>query len=203
MVLLVNNNIMKQFKNTLLLIPFLILSCASAQHIENYEPINVFLKTQNLEKNTYILQSDKAANKQALRIFNSGEGPNHVMDSKNPIDYTDGLFVEKHWKKMYEQYAQDTIKKYWQKEDFPEYGFLLEKGTGLTLKYDIATKYMNTRIENVIIISEPMYYMDKKYIMFYFNIASFAGSSQSKLVIMTKPKEKWVIVRVMGDYVFN
>jgi hypothetical protein len=103
---------------------------------------------------------------------------------------------------MYEQYSQDTIKKYWKKEDFPGYEFVLEKGTGLTLKYDIAIRYVNTKIENVVIISEPMYYMDKKYIMFYFEIASFAGSNQSKVVIMTKQKEKWFVVRVMGDYVF-
>lgn len=103
---------------------------------------------------------------------------------------------------MYEQYSQDTSKKYWKKEDFPGYDFVLEKGTGLTLKYDIAIRYLNTKIENVIVISEPIYYMEKKYIMFYFEIASFAGSSQPKVVIMTKQKEKWVVVRVMGDYVF-
>ncbi|OXG00003.1 hypothetical protein BC749_108165 [Flavobacterium araucananum] len=193
---------MKQLIKTFLLIPFFVLSCASAQYIKSYEPVNVFLETQKLNKNkNYILQSDKAANKQALKIFNSGEGLDHILDPKNHFDYTDGLFVEKHWKKMYEEYAQDTIKKYWKKEDFPEFDFLLEYKKGLlgSAFYD---KYMNTGIEYVLIISEPMYYMDKKYIMFYFNKASFFGSNQPQVVIMKKEKEKWVVVRVIGDYAF-
>lgn len=192
---------MKQLKLTFVIIPFFLLSCASAQYVENYKPINIFLKTQKLDKK-YILQADKAANKEALRLFNRGEGVEHIIDSNNPTDYTDGLFVEKHWKKMYEEYAYDTIKKYWKKEDFPEYNFFLEKGTGLALKYDIGIKYRNSGVEDVVIISEPMYYMDKKYIMFYFDIVSFFGSLKPQVVIMKKEKENWVIVRVMGDYIF-
>lgn len=193
---------MKQLKKTFLFLTFFILSCASAQHLESYEPINVFLATQKLAKGQYILQSDKAANKEALRIFNRGEGPDHKIDVNDPRDHTDGLFVEKHWKKMYDEYAQDTIKSYWKKEDFPQYGFILEKGTGLTLRYDISIKYRNTRVENVVIISEPMYYMDKRFIMFYFNIASFFGSNQPRVVIMQKQNEKWVVFGAIGDYIF-
>lgn len=194
---------MKQLKIIFIIIPFFILSCSSSQYIDNYEPINVFLATQKIDKNKkHILQVDKAPNKQALRIFISGEGAERILDKTDPVDYTDGLFVEKHWKKIYKQYAQDTIKKYWKKEDFPEYDFILEDGKGL-FKYDFMVRYIGTRLDDAILISEPMYYMNRKYIMFYYSKAYSTGGGKSSTVIMKKEKEKWVIVRVIGDYIFN
>ncbi|MDQ8010909.1 MAG: hypothetical protein REI96_00570 [Flavobacterium nitrogenifigens] len=132
------------------------------------------------------MQSDKADNKQALRIFNGDEGAEHIVDPRNPIDYTDGFFVEKYWKEMYREYANDTIKRYWKKEDFPAYNFILEKGTGLTLKESFLRKYMNSRIDEVIILSEPMYYMNKKYIMFFYGNVLMTSTGSYQVVIMKK-----------------
>lgn len=195
---------MKQLKKTLLIIPFFIFSCGSNQYLKSYEPINVFLGTQKIDKDKkYILQSDKADNKQALRIFNGEEGAEHVIDPTDPIDYTHGLFVEKHWKKIYAQYAKDTLKRYWKKADFPDYNFILEKGTGLTLKESFLKKYINSGINEMIIISEPMYYMNKKYIMFYYEKLYFESNGSPQVVIMKKVKKKWVVVRTIGDYIYN
>jgi hypothetical protein len=163
----------------------------------------VFLETQKIDKNKkHILQVDKAPNKQALRIFNGEVGAVHILDPTDPIDYTDGLFVEKHWKKMYKQYAQDSIKRYWKKEDFPEYDFILEDGKGL-FKHDFMVRYIGTGLHEAIIISEPMYYMNKKYIMFYYAEVPSTGGGNYSTVIMKKEKEKWVVVRKMGDYLFH
>lgn len=193
---------MKHIKKIVLIISLFTLSCASAQYIENYEPINVFLETQKLEKGReYILQRDKADNVQALRIFNGGLGEEHIIDPKDPIDPTDGLFAEEHWKKMYKQYAQDTIPKYWKKEDFPAYNFILENKKGL-FKFDFHKKYDGSRMDIVISISEPLYYMDKKYIMFYFNVSYFLGGGKAEVVIMKKENGKWIIVREIGDYIY-
>ena len=194
---------MKQLNKLFLIISFFTLSCVSAQDIENYEPINVFLETQKIDKSKkHMLQANKALNKRALRIFNGDEGPDHIVDEKNPIDYTDGLFVEKQQKKIYEEYAHDTIKRYWKKEDFPEYNFILENDAG-AFKYDFMIKYMNTGLQyEAIVISEPMYYMDRKYIMFYYGEASAAGGGKYSTVVMEKQQEKWVVVRVIGDYAF-
>ena len=195
---------MKQLKKTFVIIPFFILSCASGQYLKSYEPINVFLETQKIDKDKkYIMQSDKEENKQALRIFNGGEGVEHVIDSTDPIEYTNGLFVEKYWNKIYNEYAQDTLKRYWKNEDFSKYNFVLEKGTGLTLKKSFLKKYKNSGINEMIIISEPMYYMNKKYIMFYFEKKYFDGSGSPKVVIMKNEANKWVVVRIIGDYVYN
>lgn len=195
---------MIHLKKILVLIPFFIFSCASSSlYLKDYEPINVFLKTQKIDKNKkHILQVDKASNKQALRIFNGEEGAEHILDPTDPIDYTDGLFVEKHWKIMYKQYAQDTIKKYWKKEDFPEYDFILEQGTGLLLKSSFNDKYLDSGINEMIIISEPMYYWNRKYILFSYSKLYFDSSGSRVLVIMKKEEEKWVVVRTIGDYVY-
>jgi len=194
---------MKQLTIIFVTIPFFILSCASAQYIENYEPINVFLETQKIDKNKkHILQADKGKNSQALRIFNGSEGAEHIIDQTDPIDYTNGLFVEKHWKKMYKRYAQDTIKKYWKKEDFPKYDFILEDGKGL-FKYDFMLRYIGSGIEEAIIISEPMYYMNRKYIMFYYAEVFSTGGGNYSTIVMKKEKEKWVIVRKIANYIYN
>ncbi|HEX7870235.1 MAG TPA: hypothetical protein VF455_08980 [Chryseobacterium sp.] len=193
---------MKHLKKIFVIIAFFILSYTSAQCIDNYESINVFLETQKVSKEkTHILQKDKGLNNWALRIFNGGEGPDHIVDPKNPIDYTDGLFVEKHWKKMYEEYANDTIKRYWKKEDFPKYKFILEDGNGL-FKHDFLVRYIGTGLHEAIIISEPMYYMDKKYIIFYYAKVYSTGGGNYSTVIMKKENEKWIVVRVIGDYIF-
>lgn len=196
---------MRYLKKIFLVIPFFILSCSSKLYIESYEPINAFLDTQNLDKNKeYILQSDKELNKQSLRIFNGDEGSEHIIDTHGPLESnTGGLFVEKYWKKMYTEYAGDTLKKYWKKEDFPNYNFILEKGTGLTLKGSFLTKYRNSRINEMIILSEPMYYMNKKYIMFYYLKVYFESSGTSQVVIMKKENNKWVVVKIVGDYIYN
>lgn len=196
---------MKQLKKIFLLIPFFILSCTSAQYVENYEPINVFLSTQKLiNPSKYILQADKEINKQALRIFNGSEGVEHVIDPKDPTNYyTGGLFVEKYWQKMYNQYANDTLKKYWKKEDFPKFDFILEKGTGLILKESFLRKYIDTDIHEMIIISEPMYYMNKKYIIFYYAKVSFESSGIPRVIVMKKEQNKWVVDRIIADYIYN
>ncbi|MEO8535589.1 MAG: hypothetical protein ABI441_17670 [Flavobacterium sp.] len=187
----------------LLLIAIFLQSCRTNLYLKSYEPINVFLETQKLDRGrTYILQKEKEDNKQALRIFNRGQGPKHIIDSTDIIDYTDGMFVEKHWKKMYKKYAQDTLKKYWKKEDFPKYNFVLENEKGL-LKYDFLLKYINSTIDELIIISEPMYYRNRKYIVFYYERSHFDNSRSSQVVIMKKEKNKWIVIKVFGDYIYS
>lgn len=68
---------MKNLKKILIIIPFFILSCASAQYLKSYESINAFLDTQKLNGSTkYILQIDKESIKLALRILMERKGLN-------------------------------------------------------------------------------------------------------------------------------
>lgn len=111
---------MKYLNTNLLMILFFIFSYANGQYLKNYDPINAFLETQkSIDKNKkYILQADKEPNAIALRIFNGSEGGEHIINPTDTTDYTDGLFIEKHWKKMYKKYVNDTIKKYWKRKIF-------------------------------------------------------------------------------------
>lgn len=195
---------MKHIKKVALLIPFFILSCNSSKYLASYEPINVFLETQKIDKSkVHILQSDKEENRQALRIFNGGEGAERYIDPTDPTDYTDGLYVKKHWKKLYKQYVNDTIKRHWKKEDFPNYNFILERGTGLMLTRIVIDKYAGTGIREWFTISEPMYYFNRKYILFLFETKHSTRNRSSNLVIMKKEKNQWQVVRVMRDYIYN
>jgi hypothetical protein len=189
-------------KINFLFLLILISSCASKKYIEDYEPINAFLETQKIDKNKkIILQRDKASNYNTLRLFNGGEGIEHILDPIDKIDNTGGLFKKRHWEKMYNTYINDTIPKYWKKEDFSHYNFILENKKGL-LTYDFMIRYMNTGINDLVTISEPIYYMNKKYIMFYYNKLFFVGDTNPQVVIMTKENGKWVVVRIMGDYIY-
>lgn len=202
--LLVKSKIINMKKVKIIVIfvlPFFVLSCSPARFTSS-EPINTFLEYKKLDKNKeYILVRNKESNKQALRIFNGNEGSEHLIDPYG-FNYTGDLFVEKHWKKMYNRYANDTIKKYWVKEDFPQYKFILENQKDI-LKYDFYVRYINKLVSQTIIISEPMYYMNKKYIMFYFNVVQMDHSNTSQVVIMKKIKKKWVVVKTIGDYIFS
>lgn len=190
---------MKQLRKIVFVVSFFMLSCASP-YLKNYEPIKVFLESEKIDKNKfYILQRDKISNIQPLRIFNGDEGPNHTL----PIEETHQLFNSKHWKKIYKTYAHDTVKRYWRKEDFPEYNFVLENRKLLfsDAYYDKYPKGFGR--DEVIYFSEPLYYWNKKYILFSYYKGYLYGGSSTQVVIMKKEKKKWVIVKALGDYIFN
>ena len=188
---------MKHLKKILILISFFICSCASTQYLDNYEPINIFLKSQNIsEKENYILRS-KESNTQTLRIFNRGKGKEHVV-YPSETDYTSKLFNEKKWKKMYRNYSKDTIQKYWKNEDIPEYKFINENRVEL-FNYNFLIKY--PKLEKVIVLSEPIYYYNKKYILFLYSIDVIANSSKPQIVVVMKNENgKWIVVEKIGDY---
>lgn len=167
---------------TIIIFPFFILSCASVQYVEKYEPINVFLETQKIDKTQkYVLVRDKTNSIEPLRLFNGGDGIEHKLHPIDPIDFTGGLFKEMHWKKMYKTYVNDTLPKYWKKEDFPDYDFILENRKGL-LNSAFYERYLNTRIETLIMLSEPIYYVK----------ISFENSGIPRVVVMKKEKDKLI-----------
>lgn len=194
---------MKQLRILLVIIPFFILSCTGTQYVKSYEPINMFLEKEIIDKRIigkggkYILQTDKASNAIVLRIFNGSEGSEHIADPHYYIN--DGLFVEKHWKRMYKRYINDTIKKYWKKEDFPKYDFILENSRDWPKLPYKSAKYLDYE---VMIISEPMYYRNKRFIMFYLSTSYFSSGSSPQVVVMKKEKGKWIVDRTMWEEVF-
>ncbi|SHM79219.1 hypothetical protein [Flavobacterium saccharophilum] len=187
---------MKKLKNILILIPMISISCSSP-YLTSYEPINDFLELEKKNGNVHYILKAKENNNQVLRIFNRGEESEHIVYS-NEIDHTSKLFNEKQWKKLYKKYSQDTIKKYWKAEDFPGYE-LIEGSRSLLFSSKFSNQYPN--VENVIILSEPLYYNNRKYIMFFYHIDNnnFVGDTQMA-VVMRKENKKWIVVEKIGDY---
>jgi hypothetical protein len=189
---------MKKLKFILLLIPFFVLSCASPKLI-GYEPIKVFLESKKLDKKKLqVLVKQKVSYKKALRIFNYKEG---LYPSEDPdLAIHHDLFNKKHWIKMYRRYANDTLVSYWKKEDFADYNFELEKAK-LIFKSAFLDKYSSSM--NVIFLSEPMYYWNNKYIIFFYDNLNVDSSNERQVVIMKRVKKKWIIVKVVGDYIIS
>lgn len=191
---------MENLKKIMFLVfSFFLLSCASS-HFKSNEPINTFLELENVSsKKNYILRM-KESSSQILRIFNRGEGDKHNV-YPNKTDYTSKLFNEKHWRKLYSKYSPDTIKKYWKNDDFPEFRFV-EGNRSQLFTNVFSKKYPDLKdVENVIVLSEPIYYYKKRYVMFFYHIDNSLYSSKPQIVVvMKKEGNKWILVEKITDY---
>ena len=191
---------MKNLNRILFVIPFILFSCASP-YLKNYDPILTFLETEKLDKHkNYVLQMDKKSNTEPLRLFNGSDSLAHYLPKK----LTHDTFHSKHWKTMCKTYSNDTIIKYWRKEDFKEYNFTLESSKILYSKV-YYENYLNNpeNADKIIKVSEPLYYWNKKYLLFSYDIGYLYSGSNSKVIIMKKEKNKYVFYGSLGDYIYN
>lgn len=186
---------MKNFKIPFLLIPFFMLSCASKQYIKDYEPLKVFLMQERLDTSkSYILQEEKINNKKVISDFNEFKSTGPYFDSNfQPIAY----YNEKEYKKMYNKYINDTIKKYWRKDEFLGFNFILRK------KQDIESASINNYLPDQyrVSISEPMYYWKQRYLIFTYNIYNHNGGT-TNLIFMKKQRGKWKVDKISSTDVF-
>lgn len=195
-----NRNTMKLLKRVLYLIcPFFFFSCASP-YLKSYEPVNTFLEMENISKEKNYILRTKERNWQTLRIFNRGEGAKHVVHP-NETNYNSKFFNEKQWKKLYSTYSKDTVTEHWKNRDFPGYKFVEGERRQL-FTHTFSKKYPDLKdVEYVIVLSEPIYYYNRKYIMFLFAIDNYLYSSKPQIVVvMRKEGNKWVLVEKIGDY---
>jgi hypothetical protein len=186
---------MKKIRKTLFIIPIFICSCSSP-YLKNYEPINIFLETEKIDSIKYTILKNKESNTQTLRIFNQNEGFN--LPTRFDFFGTYDLYNKKHWTKLYNKYSKDTIKKYWEDKDFKNYNFILEERRYI-FSESFFNKYPNC--EHIIILSEPIFYWNKKYIMFFYYKLDFPGNSgNQKVIVMKNINKKWVIEKIFYDY---
>lgn len=185
---------MKKFKIIFLVIPFFILSCASNQYLKDYEPVKVFLKQERIDTSkSYILQQEKVENKKVLADFNEFKSTGPYYDSNfKPIVFHN----DRQYKKMYNKYINDTLKKYWKKDDFIGFNFILKKAIRGN---DSINKYLPS--EYWVYISEPMYYFKRRYLVFSYDIYNYNGGTTS-LIFMKKEKGKWIIDKISSKDVF-
>lgn len=174
------------------------MSCAQTQ-LRNYQGIEDFLETKGIDrKKPAMLIKEKDNNKGTLRIFYGGDEISHYSNN-----YRSPLFEEQAWAEMSKTYANDTIVKYWQATDFPNFNFVYQNKKGLW-NFDFLDRYERNQM-NVYFISEPMYYNKNKYIIFEFSegITATKGIQRNQIVIMTKENDKWKVVETVNDYVLH
>lgn len=178
-----------------MIIPFFMLSCASNPYLKDYEPIKVFLKQEKIDASkSYILQVEKVDNKKVLADFNEYKSTGPYFDSNfKPIAFHN----EKEYKKMCNKYLNDTLKRYWKKDDFLGFNFILKKKQNISS--DSINEYSLSQYK--VYISEPMYYWNRKYLIFSYDIYNYNGGV-TNLIFMKKEKGKWKIDTISSTDVF-
>lgn len=179
----------------ILLIQVTILSCSS-----KYAPINAFLKTKTANNENVIIIKEKADVSNALRIFYGGDKSMEIQENSRSK-----FFDQKDYEIMYTSYSKDTIKKYWQPKDFPEFDFIFENRLGMW-----NTKFLDKYEQKpalVFSISEPVFYRNKEYVLFYFSRGSTGDiqglTHESKTIIMKKVNGNWEIADQVSDYIYH
>lgn len=191
---------MKRKIAILVVLQALLLSCSSAKH-NKYEPISTFLKTKITKNENVVLVKEKASIDNALRIFYRGD-KNIVEIEKN---YRSKFFDQKDYEIMYARYVNDTVTKYWEPKNFSAFNFTFENKLGMW-----NTKFLDKYERNstqIFSISDPIFYKNKKFVLFYFSRGStndIGGlTHESKTIIMQKIKGKWQIADEVSDYIYH
>lgn len=171
------------------------MSCASGQYLKNYKPIKVFLKQEKIDTSEdYMLQIEKVDNKTVLTDFNEFKSAPPYFDSNfKQIAFHN----DKQYKKMCHTYLNDTLKRYWKKDEFLEFNFKVPKKQVTTSD----SIYNDLSNQNKVYISEPMYYWSRKYLIFSYGIYNYNGGAK-KLIFMKKEKGKWKIDKILSTDVY-
>lgn len=189
-------NIMKkQFKKIFLLIPFFILSCTSNKYLKDYEPIKIFLTQERIDTSkTYILQAEKVDNQIVLADFKEFKSAGPYFDSNfEPIAFHN----DKQYEKMCSKYLNDTLKRYWKKDEFLNYKLIIKK------RKDIISNSIDNYSPDQfrVYISEPMYYWNRRYLIFSYGFYNNDGGI-TNLIFMKKQKGKWKVDKISSSEVY-
>lgn len=176
-------------------IALLLSSCSLTN--DKYIALNDYLETIEKDSNKEIfIAREKVNSNYTLEIFKLNEIQS--FDSKGNITPDMELFNEKDWAKLKGELQDPPIQderiwdtnKYWTKNDFKHDKTIFESMNTKTGIESIIEKYDKSNI-CVYSFSEPIYYQNKKYLVFTNFKTCIAGGS-SFVVIMQKIKGKWI-----------
>jgi hypothetical protein len=176
-------------------IALLFSSCSVTN--DKYNALNDYLETieKNSNKGIYVAR-EKINSNYTIEIFKLNEI--QAFDSKGNITTDAKLFKEKDFEKLKGENPDPPIQderiwatnKYWNKNDFKHDKIIFESMNTKTGIESIIEKYDKSNI-CVYSFSEPIYYQNKKYLVFTNYKICIAGGS-SFVVIMQKIKGKWI-----------
>lgn len=162
-----------------------------------YNALNDYFETieKDTSKEVYIAR-EKINSNYTIEIFKLNEFQS--FDSKGNITTDTKLFTEKDFKKLKDENPDPPIEderiwttnKYWNKNYFKHNKIIFESMNTKTGIESIIEKYNKSNI-CVYSFSEPIYYQNKKYLIFTNFKICIAGGSPF-VVIMRKIKGKWI-----------
>jgi hypothetical protein len=166
---------------------------------EKLEAINDYFETIVKDSNKKVfIAREKLNSNLTLEIFNSNDIQS--IELKGNVEPYNHLFNEKDWEKFKKQNQDPPIQdnriwdthKYWTKNDFRHSKTVFESMNKKPGIESIMEKYKNYDI-CVYSFSEPMYYHNKKYLVFTnLKICISGGNKFVVVVVMKKIKGKWV-----------
>ena len=174
-----------------------LLFCSCSVTNDKYNALNDYFITIEKDSNKKIFVArEKINSNYTLEIFKLNEI--QAFDSKGNITPDTGLFNEKDWGKLKSENPDPPIQdkriwdtnKYWTKNDFKHDKIIFESMNTKTGIESLIEKYDKSNI-CLYSFSEPIYYQNKKYLVFTNYKICIAGGS-SFVVIMQKIKGKWI-----------
>ena len=164
---------------------------------EKLEAINDYFETIVKDSNKEVfIAREKINSNYTLEIFKQNEI--QAIDLKGNRTPDTKLFNEKDWKKFKKQNQDPPIQdnriwdnhKYWTKNDFRHSKTIFESMNKKPGIESIMEKYKKYDI-CVYSFSEPMYYQNKKYLVFT-NLKIYSSGGNPFVVVMKKIKGKWI-----------
>ena len=176
---------------------------------EKYEALNNYFETI-IDDTTQVVfvAKEKINSNETLTIF----GLNDIMiiDAVGNGKGDSTLYKKKDFQIMNSKYKNKCIPgkriwcndDYWTIDNFKYKKIVLESMNTNKEIEPIMDKYNNVNLK-VYGFSEPIYYQNKKYIVFTIHIAHMAGSS-THIIIMKKNKGKWIMAyKGSNPYLIN
>lgn len=182
---------------------FLLLSsCAVLEKTSN--PLEQFIKTELAQGQEIVIIKDKVNTRTVMRILYGNDNPSEDYENSIPVDSgRSKLLTAKDWKEIYRGKISDKVAGKWKNTDFSNLKFVFENQVGLWNNNFLARYSENQK--RIIWLSEPIYYVKKKYLIFYYAVGttSIPGSNERNVVIIAKESDRWKTVEIIEDYVIH
>lgn len=175
---------------------FLISGCSATK--DKYDALNNYVETVVKDKNkTVIIAKEKINSNYTIEMLKLNEI--QAIDTLGNITTDSTFFNEENWEKLKNEYQNNLIKgirywdnnEFWTINDFKHKKIVFENMNTKTGIEPIIEKYDKSDL-CVYSFSEPIYYQNKKYIVFFTTKICIAGGNPF-IVIMEKINNKWIL----------
>jgi hypothetical protein len=188
----------------------LFISCMATN--DKLAPINDYISTLKLkDSDTIMVIEEKINNNVTIDIF---KGRIYFEPYTMKYERTEGvdkpLFDEKSWEKMKSKYENKYVSDrwikgdYWTSNDFKHKKIIFIKQGEFPDpgKYEVFNFKENYKVFS---FSNPIYYKHNKYAVFSLKSTTtdYKNIDETSIFILTKKKDKWVVIEKVGDGIYR